>query len=360
MLSACGGGNSEGSGPQAAATSSAERERPQALTVASVDAKALFDWAQYKFPTLFSNGPQNLPYSDGGVNYTIRAYPNGNYLGLTTGGDIYGYGPFTNFVLTPFGKLSTYAPQVVADACGVDPASCVPSPPSSGALNECIDPVAASLPTGFRVNLVIAYSGGLTGEQTVDSLVDGPGFTFEGLSATQTTSTTSGSNTVSGVSLASTTKVKTYQQPGSGSLWKTLGSQIESSTGGLTIGGITLPPTTSLSKVVFNPPYQNLEFTLSLGQSITITSSQTTTVSGSPPVSSTYSQTYTFEAKEAVTTSFGRTFNTCRYKITDGSGSATTTWYLLGKGVPVKTQSTGGGVTTTLELKSGTYNGAAL
>lgn len=122
-LAACGGGDpAPFAQPARNARALATGVTPQA-TVA-VDATSLFDWAEYTYPALFAKGPQNQPLRFEGVDYTIRGYPNGNHLGLTAGGEVYGLGPFTNQVLTSFGMATDYAAQVAADACKVDPASC--------------------------------------------------------------------------------------------------------------------------------------------------------------------------------------------------------------------------------------------
>ncbi|WP_088285679.1 hypothetical protein [Ideonella sp. A 288] len=122
-LAACGGGDPAPSAqPTRTARALADAIAPQATS--AVDATALFDWAEYTYPALFAKGPQNQPLRFEGVDYTIRGYANGNYLGLTAGGEVYGLGPFTNQVLTSFGMASDYAAQVAADACKVDPASC--------------------------------------------------------------------------------------------------------------------------------------------------------------------------------------------------------------------------------------------
>jgi len=89
-------------------------------------AKELFDWAEYKFPELFYPAQtfNNYELVYAGQAYTVRSYANGNNLGLTPDGRIYGLGPFTANVLTAFGTSADYAAQVAADKCRVLPASC--------------------------------------------------------------------------------------------------------------------------------------------------------------------------------------------------------------------------------------------
>ena len=363
MLGACGGG---GNGGDVASSATAQREQAQALTVGSVGAKELFDWAQYKYPTLFAKGPQNQPFSYLGTNYTIRAYPNGNYLGLTTGGDVYGLGPFNNNVLTQYGTLAGFAAAVVADECLVTPtaAGCT-SPVPSGPLNQCIDPISANPPAGFRLHLVYDLSGSATGEQVSDTLVDGTA-AFEGQNATQTTTTSSNTISIPGFPTPNTTtaKVKSYTQPSTTTpgLFKNLGVLAEATTASITFGGITVPGTTTSSKSVYTPPYENLEYTLQVGQSVTINSTQVITgiQPVSAPLTSSYRQTYTFEAVETITV-LGRSFNTCRYRISENGTDFSTSWAIVGKGVAAKVQSGTGSNLTVLQLKPGsTYNGAAL
>ena len=104
----------------AAATAAATSAAASAL----VDPAALFDWAEWTYPALFPKGPQNYPLSYLGVSYTVRSYANGNNLGVTPGGDIFGLGPFTGNALQGFGNSASYAAQVQADACKVSPQSC--------------------------------------------------------------------------------------------------------------------------------------------------------------------------------------------------------------------------------------------
>ncbi len=368
LLSACGGGD----GPPSAITTAASdiadvsgRAKALGLTVDTVDAKALFDWAQYKYPELFVNGvdlPGTIPYE--GKTFQVRAFASSRYLGLADTGDVYGLGDFTDNALRSFGNKSLYAASVVADQCNVYPGSpgCVATPPPSGPLNECTDPALSTLPTGFTLSLVYDYSGSLTGEQRVESRIEGPA-SFEGQSAVKITTTTAGSNTVEGyaVSLSSTTQ--SFQQAAGNGLVKTLGALADSSTSGITVGGITIGGTQSSSKIVYAPPLDNREFFLQKGQTSTQTNLVTTTTStpaGVPSSSVNVTHTVTFADKDPALQVFGKTYNTCRYTMTDPTGGITTIWYLVGKGVPVKTVSTGSDGTLTVQLKSGLYNGAPL
>ncbi|MBE0547496.1 MAG: hypothetical protein IH627_07550 [Rubrivivax sp.] len=330
-------------------------------------ASQLFDWAEYTYPALFPKGPQNADVVRDGVDYVERAYTNGNALRMTRGSadpTVYGFGPFTDNVLVSFGKWSDFAALVHADACNVYPGSCGGQTPT-GTLNECTDPAVATLPTGFTSRLVYDYSGALTGEQTIETVIDGPS-TFEGQSAIKITSTTSGTNSAGGIGfpITTTTKVETFEQLGSNGVTKTLGALVEVTTGGKLIGEVQIPGSTSSSKTVYNPPRENLEFHIALGETGTIVSTSTTTTIVPPgsPIGSTVTDTFTFEAKEPVTVLAG-TYDTCRYRTAgENANSYTTVWYILGKGIAAQIVSTENGVETSRQqLKPGsTYNGAAL
>ncbi|MBC7942542.1 MAG: hypothetical protein H7Z19_22790 [Chitinophagaceae bacterium] len=366
LLSACGGGADSDSGQAVgfvAEIKKAQAASPSAAAVAGtgtrVDAKTLFDWAETIYPALFPKGPQNYSLSYQGVEYTVRSYANGNNLGLTPTGEIYGLGPFTNNVLTAFGHDADYAGQVQAAACQTYPGSCTANVP----LNDCADPAALSLPTGFSSRLVYEFSGTVTGEQTIESVVNGPA-TFEGQNAIKITANTSGSTTVEGVSVSTALKIESFEQVGANSVNRALGSLIETTSGGFVIGGVTIPGSVSKSKVVYTPAFNMLDFHLQVGQSRTTVSTSTTTVTepaGTPVSSSTSGETVTFEARESINV-LGRNYNTCRYRIAgENANSYSTTWFLVGKGVPVRTVGVADGtVDLTQQLKSGTYNGSPL
>lgn len=326
-----------------------------------------FAWAQTSFPSLFGTAPAQTISSIPG--FDIRAYATGNYLGVSNG-TIYALGPATANQLVTLGSVQ-------ALACTVAPSICQTPPGGGGggntAGNECIDPQSRNPPTGFRVNLVYSYTGPISGDQTVDSVVDGPA-TFEGQSATQVTSTTVGSNTVSAGGIVSTTtttsRTRAYVQPGTLAPVRMIGTLNDTTavTPGITIPGptgpITLPGTTvnSASKSVFNPPSEDIEFTLAVGQSITKTTTDTTTITLPQPfgpTTTTSSATYLYEARESLSV-LGRTFDTCRYRTTLANGSSYQAWFAVGKGVMVQTQTPTPAGQQLIQLKSGTYNGAPL
>lgn len=98
------------------------RKKALASTGAEVDAEALFDWAEFKFPDLFpASGRLKFSFNYLGVVYSLRYYVTDNYLGLTDSSAIWGLGPFTSLQLAKLGLLSDFASQVVADRCKVYP-----------------------------------------------------------------------------------------------------------------------------------------------------------------------------------------------------------------------------------------------
>lgn len=371
LLSACGGGQSDpaeagarefvGQIARLHPMSAAARESAQAITIGQVDAKALFDWAEYKLPSLFPKtpAPQNIPsLSFQGNTYAVRAYGNGNFLGLRNDGAVFGLGPFTGGALTQFGRLSDYAAAVVAEQCQVNPANCAPTNQPTGPVNECMTPAAQALATGNRIQLsYISYTtspAAPTAELTIDAVVIGSA-TFEGRSAVRTDSVLRGTSNEFGVAGTFETRSKDYAQVADNGLILDLGSEDEITFSG---GGQSF---VSSSKTVFNAGGLNNEFALQLGQSFT-KSVTTTNTSFLPfpsgPTTGTTTETHTFEGKETISVLAG-TFNTCRYREVIGSDT-TINWYIVGRGIAARSRSVTNGVTTTQELRSGTVNGGPL
>lgn len=130
LLSACGGGSDDGSGARAFVTriatepsperrvlaSAASPLRADAAAAAAPTAEDALNWAEFKLPALFPRGPQSVALQYQGVSYTVRSYPNGNHLGITAGGGVFGLGPFTGNQLQGFGNIDDYAAQIGAEA----------------------------------------------------------------------------------------------------------------------------------------------------------------------------------------------------------------------------------------------------
>lgn len=389
LVAACGGGDAPRSTAQTFAdalgstTAPAPSDRLRALgsgggtTAAAagpITNAQLFQGAEAIFPALFPTSPapvtiDNLAHE--GRVYQVKAYANGNYLGIASDGTLWGLGAYTGNVLTSFGTVQSYA-DLVCSRINCGGTGGTGGTGGSGSLNDCTLPASQVLVAGSRIDAVYVYNGMITGEQTVQSVVDGPG-TFRGQSATQTTSTTTGSNTVSqggfNITTTITTRTRSYSQAAANGLTRTLGALIEATTTTQLPSLPGLPPlpgtsTTVTSETYYTPPSENTEFTLSLGQSLTKNENITTTVTGGPgsgsPLSSTGSTTYTFEARESVTVPAG-TFNSCRYRIASPADNSTQlSWFIVGKGVMAKSQQTSTAGTQTIELKSGTLNGQRL
>lgn len=364
LLAGCGGGDPRdattafvaGIAKRPAATSF---ERLAATEVVTED--EVLDWAEFQFPDLFPKGPTSFPLVYEGVSYTVREYVTGNYLGITPDGRIFGLGPFTNNVLTQFNDIAHWSPQVIADRCNIYPGLCVQ--PVTG-YNECIGPEWIALPTGFRTVLTFVDAGSGSFEVTVDSVIDGPA-TFEGRSAVQSTSRGSTTLIDGGVRTAYGSYVgQSYEQKVAGGVPLMLGSVDTMTTPDIVIPGLPpFPGTTSRSRTVYDPPVQAVEFTLAVGQSVTRTE-RTTTVDldgVTPPSSDVDTRTYTYEQRETITV-LDKAFDTCRYKVVGAAEDGeTTVWYVVGKGVPVRSLTTVDGETSTQELRPpSSYGGQSL
>lgn len=114
-----------------------------------VDAEALLDWAEWKFPTLFPKGPATVDIEYLGVAYAVRSYVGGNHLGVSRQGEVWGLGGYTAGQLRSFGPVAQYAGQVAADRCSVY-------------ADRCAAPTALDL----ELRALIAREG-LTGDPTV-------------------------------------------------------------------------------------------------------------------------------------------------------------------------------------------------
>jgi hypothetical protein len=291
----------------------------------------------------------NLPYN--GRLFDVREYPGGAYLGISQG-RVYGLGPFTNGDLVDFGAVQSYANQV----CGRINCGGAENPGTgSGTLNGCTLPASEALRTGNR--FIAAYKNDLfapevsSGEFTTESVVDG-GTSFEGQSAIKVTSRTRGVQ--AGQALDITTV--SFEQVAENGLSRSLGSEVVEPF-------LTGAPVTIRS--VETPPLLNSEFSLQPGQSIDKTSTTTSTYINAPfplpPFSGTDTERFTYEARETINV-LGRSFDTCRYKITGSGDQITFTWHIFGNGLParVEARSSAGAVLSRSELKSASINGTAL
>lgn len=163
LLAACAGGSPDtsalpiGTGEPPALYSATTDSRKTATAGADTayttnEALILFDWAQYSFPDFFVDSQTIYPLDYLGTSYLVRSYPNGNNLGLTLDGRIFGLGPFTGNVLQGFGKYTDYVQAVERDRCGFRPQWCLPAKVATA-------PASLSVPAIQPVSFSVTASG---------------------------------------------------------------------------------------------------------------------------------------------------------------------------------------------------------
>lgn len=227
--------------------------------------------------------------------------------------------------------------------------------------SQCFNLALYNTP-GTTSRVVFDYSGIITGRQTVQATV-GAITSFEGVSAREVTATTSGTNTVAGLTVAIDTSVKSYQNAAANGETTQYGAVVTANT---PVAGFNV---TSTSRTVFSPPWVDRRFTMTAGQTLTQTYTGTTTTSsggilGSPgtttTVTTTTTQSIRFVGIESVTVPAG-TFSACKFEDSDPAvpGSVTTTWLATGHGTNVKSVGSGPSGTQTIEAVSVQINGAA-
>lgn len=314
-----------------------------AATAAITNAQ-LFQWAQITYPTLFPGTPQSFPVVYQGKTFDVRAYPNGNYLGVADG-RAYGLGSFTGGALQDFGDMQAFAAQVCA-AVG-----CSANDPQGGSVNECMMPASQALVAGNSYHAVYSTPAtpplNVASEMTVDGLVDGAA-TFNGQAVVKSTVRTVGS---AAGQTSDSTQV-TYEQVGEGELIRRVGHEVRMSR-----------PVAMETRVTYNPAYLTTEFGLQQGQSLTQSvNATTTTISGPGAGASTTGSTsirFTFEARERITVPAG-SFDTCRYRqVASNSSSYTLQWHIVGLGLPARIEghAAGGASSGASELTSLIVNG---
>ncbi len=211
--------------------------------------------------------------------------------------------------------------------------------------------------------MVYDYSGVITGQQTVASTV-GNVTTFEGSSAREVTATTTGSNSIAGISTAIDTEVKAYQTAAANGEVTQYGSIARATT---PIAGFSL---TNTIKTVYTPAWVDRMFTMTAGQTLVQTYAGTTTtttggIAGVPGTTTTSnlsaSQTTRYLGRESVTVPAG-TFNACKFEQFDTASpsNVTTSWLAPGNGVMVKTTGTSTQGPQTISARTLLINGAAV
>jgi len=337
-------------------TAFAALSAPLAAAPRVPDATSFLNWAEVTYPNLFPSAQPNQSVDI----WTYRYYPQTNiYLGTNTSGDVLGLvgdgqGGYTSY---PLGKIASFSCSVYPQDCAVTP------PPATVSYNECVDPAAMTLPTGWNTRLTYNFEGVSAGQQTIESRVEGPA-TFEGQSAVLMRTVTGGSNSALGVSVATTTTNDSFLQIQPDGLLRELGTDSEVRNDGFSVGGVAIPASVITSKTVFNPPLDDRMFTLQVGESATLVSTGTVTTHENSGFTNNFSinesTVQTFVAREMVQV-YGRNFDTCKYITHDtGSTDYVTTWFLVGKGVPVKVETPTPAGMQYMLLLSGTYNGAPI
>jgi outer membrane lipoprotein-sorting protein len=362
FVAGCGGGSDSlgvdsGSVPQRVAAQAALL--PGTSVTPDEAARQLFDFAEATFPGLFPGHP-----STGSLGpFAFRPYPAGIFLGVVVSenavynyGHVYVVGLFGGTLASPFdlGPLTNFITPV-------DPG--VGGGGGGGSGNGCYD-LALADTQGTHIEVGYQYSGTVTGTQNVDTVV-GAMTTFQGQSARETTVVTSGTNFAQGFQVDGTFTGKNYSK-------RTGDAEVTQY--GSTFSGTGTAPAFGTSATlnftsVFNPAFVDQQYSLAIGQ--TFNASQTIATTGSvsvagftQPVNSTATQSYaiTYVGQEQVSVPAG-TYNACKLQTTTTAGadvSTQTSWLIVGKGIPVKTTTTAGGITQTIEATSVKLNGSAI
>ena len=372
FLSGCGGGSDEATTTSTASTPAAAAAQFRAALAAQGGTKVaaavspaqaaeqLLNFAEANFPSLFPTHQATGTLDP----FLFRYYPQtGIYVGVVVKAGM-GFTLDGVYLLGgPFGNTPFYVGQLGNFITPVDPGTGTGTP--TGPNNGCYD-LALNDATGTRIVVVMQHTGTSTGTQTMDWTVKGPK-TFEGQSAIETTLRLSGTMTVQGETASSDFTTTNYGRATGSAEFTSYGS--ESSRTSAAPGGFS---STSATKMVYTPPWVSRVYALAVGQSTTETSTSVTTTTNSitaggvtlPPTttSATTNSTLTtkFVGREQVTVPAG-TYNTCKFEVTtSGIGGVTTTWVIDGKGIPVKSTTTGSGVQETQEATSVKLNGQNL
>ncbi len=120
-VASCGGGSSDADAQLEAAQVDRAVQVRQATssTPAPVDAAAYMDWAQAQYAGNFPGVPATVQRS----GFVFRYFPgSGNFIIVSTGGDVYHLGPLTQGQLLRVGSLSDFTCAVRAGSCSMPPA----------------------------------------------------------------------------------------------------------------------------------------------------------------------------------------------------------------------------------------------
>jgi len=350
LLAACGGGadstQTATASPQAVASAmrAGQPLLPMAAATAAEAANQLMNAAEAAYPQYFPSHQETQSFAP----FLFRYYPQtGIYLGVVvtansfyTLNGVYAAG-------SPFGGLDnpTFVGLVTDFITPVGSGG-------TGTTNGCFD-LALFDTQGTQLEVAYSYSGHTTGTHTMNTTVGGL-TTFEGYQAREVITLVSGSH--AGMSSNSTTRSYSSR---TGDAEVTYYGSI--STYSSTMEGVTYNSTV---RTVMSPPYVDAQYSLAVGASVTSThsgsSTTTTSMTGAPdqiyasPFTS--SMTTKYVGQESVTVPAG-TFNTCKFEVTTpGSTDVSTSWFVVGPGIHVKSTYPG----QTMEATSVRLNGAPL
>lgn len=355
LLAACGGGadstQATSASPQAVASAMRAGPRllsPMAAATATEAANQLMDAAEAAYPQYFPSRQPTQSFAP----FVFRYYPQtGIYLGVVvtnssfyTLNGVYAAG-------SPFGGLDN--PTLIGLVTDfITPVG----GGGGGTANGCFD-LALFDTQGTHLEVAYSYSGSMTGTQVMDTTVGGL-TTFEGYQARETTTLVSANH--DGMSSNSTTR-SYILRTGDAEVthYGTIGTYSS------TMQGVTY---SSTIRTVMSPPYVDPQYSLAIGASVTSThsgfSTTTTSMTGAPdqthasPFSSTMTTKYV--GQESVTVPAG-TFNTCKFEVTtSGSTDVSTSWFIAGKGIHVKSSYSYNSTVSVIQAVSVKLNGVPL
>jgi hypothetical protein len=240
---------------------------------------------------------------------------------------------------------------------GGDGASTPPftAPPAAAQALQCFNLALLETP-GTTLRIELDLSGVASGTQTVVTTV-GNLTTFDGNSSREVVTTAVGSTSASGTPISTDLETRSYRVATSAGVITEYGATARAI---ITIGGST---GSSNSRSVSNPPSVDRRYTLSAGQSDTLTGTVTTatTTNGvTTTQTENLSQTVRFVGIESVTVPAG-SFNACKFEQapTNAPADVTTSWVAVGSGVVVRTVAVSSIGTQTASARTIRINGVA-
>ena len=115
----------------------------------TVDATAFMDWAQARFANFFPGAQPTLVRT----GFVVRYYPeSGNYLAVTTEGNIYVLGPVTGGALVLVGNVSAFACVIYPDSCPAQVSAISPLAPLSYSKLATLEVAGSGLDQGISLS----------------------------------------------------------------------------------------------------------------------------------------------------------------------------------------------------------------